>query len=68
VYLPEDRAMTTVPVYDRYVLGPFASFDGPAVIEERESTIVVGRKARVSVDALLSVVISPEHEEEVESA
>lgn len=60
IYLPEDRAMTSVPVYDRYLLGPFATFEGPAVVEERESTLIVGRNARVAVDALLSVVIDTE--------
>ncbi|HUG16455.1 MAG TPA: hydantoinase/oxoprolinase family protein [Thermomicrobiales bacterium] len=57
IYLPEGGAMATVPVYDRYALGPYATFEGPAVVEERESTLIVGRDARVSVDALLSVVI-----------
>jgi N-methylhydantoinase A/oxoprolinase/acetone carboxylase beta subunit len=30
---------------------------GPAIIEERESTVVVGPGARVEVDALQNVVI-----------
>lgn len=37
-------------VYDRYQLFPGAQFDGPAIIEERESTAVVGEDASVSVD------------------
>jgi len=37
-------------VYDRYKLFPGASFAGPAIIEERESTIIVGETATVSVD------------------
>lgn len=37
-------------VYDRYKLFPGASFAGPAIIEERESTIIVGESATVSVD------------------
>ena len=37
-------------VYDRGKLFPEASFDGPAIIEERESTIVLGEDARVRVD------------------
>ena len=39
-------------VYDRYRLSPEASFQGPAIIEERESTVVVGEDARVTVDDL----------------
>jgi N-methylhydantoinase A/oxoprolinase/acetone carboxylase beta subunit len=37
-------------VYDRYGLFPGAKFDGPAIIEERESTVVVGEDATVSTD------------------
>jgi N-methylhydantoinase A/oxoprolinase/acetone carboxylase beta subunit len=37
-------------VYDRYKLFPGAEFQGPAIIEERESTIIVGEDATVSVD------------------
>lgn len=37
-------------VYDRYELYPGASFAGPAIIEERESTAVVGEDATVYVD------------------
>lgn len=37
-------------VYDRSKLFPEASFEGPAIIEERESTIVLGEDARVLVD------------------
>ncbi len=37
-------------VYDRYRLFPGVSFQGPAVIEERESTLIVGEDASVSVD------------------
>jgi N-methylhydantoinase A len=37
-------------VYDRYKLFPNAKFKGPAIIEENESTLIVGEDARVSVD------------------
>jgi N-methylhydantoinase A/oxoprolinase/acetone carboxylase beta subunit len=37
-------------VYDRYLLFPGAGFRGPAIIEERESTVVVGEGATVTVD------------------
>ena len=37
-------------VYDRYKLFPGAKFPGPAIIEERESTVVVGEDTAVSVD------------------
>jgi N-methylhydantoinase A len=37
-------------VYDRYKLAPGAQIDGPAIFEERESTLVVGQGARSRVD------------------
>ncbi|MCX8111211.1 MAG: hydantoinase/oxoprolinase family protein [Syntrophorhabdaceae bacterium] len=37
-------------VYDRYKLFPGASFMGPAIIEERESTLVVGEDGHVRMD------------------
>jgi N-methylhydantoinase A len=51
VYHPEYRGFRPTPVYDRYRLAPGASFDGPAIVEERESTVVIGPKGRASVDA-----------------
>jgi N-methylhydantoinase A len=37
-------------VYDRLKLFPGAVMQGPAIIEERESTIIVGEDATASVD------------------
>ncbi|MBW2430785.1 MAG: hydantoinase/oxoprolinase family protein [Deltaproteobacteria bacterium] len=37
-------------VYDRIKLLPGAIMDGPAIIEEKESTIVIGEDAQASVD------------------
>jgi N-methylhydantoinase A len=37
-------------VYDRLKLFPGASLTGPAIIEEKESTIIVGEDAKASVD------------------
>ncbi len=44
------REFIPYTVYDRYALFPGASFEGPAIIEERESTLIVGEDASVSVD------------------
>ncbi|HMK80671.1 MAG TPA: hydantoinase/oxoprolinase family protein [Xanthobacteraceae bacterium] len=44
-------------VYDRYALAPGASFEGPALVEERESTCCIGPDARVRVDEFLNLVI-----------
>jgi N-methylhydantoinase A len=37
-------------VYDRYKLAPGAEIAGPAIFEERESTVIVGEGARSRVD------------------
>jgi N-methylhydantoinase A len=37
-------------VYDRAKLFPGAAMDGPAIIEEKESTIVIGEDAKARVD------------------
>jgi N-methylhydantoinase A len=37
-------------VYDRYKLFPTSKFRGPAIIEEKESTVIVGEDSMVSVD------------------
>jgi N-methylhydantoinase A len=60
-YFPEARGYVDTPVYDRYAFTPGAAFAGPAIIEERESTTVVGPGARVSVDVRLTLIL--EHEE-----
>jgi N-methylhydantoinase A len=49
-YSPMARKFIPYTVYDRYKLFPAAQFPGPAIIEERESTLIVGEDARVSVD------------------
>ncbi len=37
-------------VYDRFKLFPGASIQGPAIVEEKESTIIIGEDAKASVD------------------
>jgi N-methylhydantoinase A len=56
-YFPETSGYLDCPVYDRYQLAPGMALRGPAIIEERESTVVVGPGARVEVDAYQNVVI-----------
>jgi N-methylhydantoinase A/oxoprolinase/acetone carboxylase beta subunit len=52
IFLPETAEFTTVPVYDRYTVPEGATFEGPAIIEERESTAVIIPGASVVVDSL----------------
>ena len=49
-YSPIARDFIPFSVYDRYSLFPGAQFHGPAIIEERESTVIVGEDASVSMD------------------
>jgi len=55
-YLPE-AGMTEVAVYDRYRLGPGSAFAGPAIVEERESTLVIGAGAGCRVDERWNLVV-----------
>jgi N-methylhydantoinase A len=57
VFWPETRSYEKTPVYSRYALRVGGTLDGPAIIEERESTIVVGHRAGVRVDDLGNVVV-----------
>jgi 5-oxoprolinase (ATP-hydrolysing)/N-methylhydantoinase A len=50
-YFPESGGFVDVPVYDRDLLRPGMRADGPAIIEEREATTVVGPGDRLTVDA-----------------
>ena len=57
IYLPEQDGFAAVPVYDRYRLAPGAAFDGPAVVEERESTVIVGPDSRAEVDGSRNLIV-----------
>jgi N-methylhydantoinase A len=50
VYLPEAGEFVSCPVYDRYSLGAGVRFRGPAIVEERESTAVIGPGGVAEVD------------------
>jgi N-methylhydantoinase A len=55
VYFPE-TGFAPCDVYDRYALSPGDTFEGPAVVEERESTTVVGPGAKITVDQSLNLL------------
>ena len=56
-WMPELGGMAEVPVYDRYRLAPEACFGGPAIVEERESTLVVGAGADCRIDSGWNLVV-----------
>src|SRR5271157_102649 len=49
-YSPIAREFIPYTVYDRYRLFPTAQFSGPAIIEEKESTLILGEDAHASTD------------------
>jgi len=53
----EEEGWLDCPVYDRYALPAESTLEGPAVIEERESTCVVGPGSTVLVDRHMNLVI-----------
>ncbi|MEM8551914.1 MAG: hydantoinase/oxoprolinase family protein [Pseudomonadota bacterium] len=55
-FCPEAGGLVSVPVYDRYGLTPGIVFSGPALIEEPESTVVIGAGDEVAVDARFNLV------------
>ncbi|MCG8547959.1 MAG: hydantoinase/oxoprolinase family protein [Alphaproteobacteria bacterium] len=57
VYFETHGSFLDAAVYDRYRLGPGAAFEGPAIIEENESTVVVPPRATAEVDDSYNIVI-----------
>lgn len=49
-YSPEAGDFVPFDVYDRYALPAGSSLRGPAIVEERESTVVVGEGGSATVD------------------
>ena len=56
-YLPEVKQLVDVPVFDRYALSVGDLLEGPAIIEERESTVVVNGSSRIQVDEFNNLII-----------
>jgi N-methylhydantoinase A len=56
-YFPESSGFVRTPIYDRYKLAPNDSFDGPAIVEERESTVIVGPGATCQIDAQHNLIV-----------
>lgn len=56
-YLPAAEDFVDMAVYDRYLLPSGALIDGPIIIEERESTIVVNGHGTARIDEFGNVVV-----------
>jgi N-methylhydantoinase A len=60
VYFAEAGGYADCPVYDRYTLGAGASFAGPAIVEEFDSTVVVHPGYRGRIDDAANLYIEKE--------
>ena len=60
MYQPAKGRFVHTPVYERYSLPPGTSLTAPLVLQERESTMVVARPAKVSIldNLTVSVVLA----------
>jgi N-methylhydantoinase A len=56
-YLADDGEFVEVPVYDRERLPAGARIAGPAIVEEKDSTAVIGPGSTAGVDAFLNLVV-----------
>jgi N-methylhydantoinase A len=55
---PELGGLAPTPVYDRYRLAPGMEIEGPVIVEERESTLVIGPGGRGVVDDRWNLVVT----------
>ena len=56
-YFSEEGGFVETAVYDRYALEPGGGFAGPAIVEERESTLIIGSRGHARVDENLNVIV-----------
>lgn len=57
VYFPETSGYTDCPIYDRYQLRAGDRFTGPALVEDRESTVVVVPDSVAHVDRNGNIIV-----------
>src|SRR5262245_41744413 len=58
VYFPEFGDFHVTRVFDRYALAAGQSFDGPAIVEERESTLLIGPDASFEQHPTGNIVVT----------
>jgi N-methylhydantoinase A len=62
VYFAKYDDYHSTPVYDRYQLGHGSTLAGPAIVEERESTAVIGPGARGKIDEFANLIVTTFHD------
>lgn len=56
-YMPESQGYVEVPVYNHDLLPAGAEFQGPAIVEQRESTTIAIPGSHIKVDDKLNLII-----------
>ena len=56
-YIPDQNRYAEIPVYDRYQLTVGVEIVGPAIIEERESTLVLNGPGKTQIDTFGNVIV-----------
>ena len=56
-YFPESGDFVYTPVYDRNLMKPGYALNGPAIVEESESTLILGPGAEARVDDQLNLIV-----------
>ncbi|MCU1722653.1 hydantoinase/oxoprolinase family protein [Pseudomonas sp. 5P_5.1_Bac1] len=62
VWYPQVRGFVATPIYDRERLGAGHSLNGPAIIEQMDSTTLVLEGQRATVDRYLNILIEEQGE------
>jgi N-methylhydantoinase A len=57
VYFDELGGFVDTKVFDHYALSPGVTITGPAIVEQRESTAVIGPRATATIDGGLNLVM-----------
>ena len=57
IYLRKQRNTVQIPVYDRYALVLGTVLQGPSILEERESTVVVNGPGNIRVDEYRNLIV-----------
>ncbi|MFQ5933509.1 MAG: hydantoinase/oxoprolinase family protein [Dehalococcoidia bacterium] len=58
VYFQDAGGYVDCAIYDRYRLQPGSRIEGPAIVEEQESTALIGPRDRGYIDEWLNLIIS----------
>jgi N-methylhydantoinase A len=58
VYFSERGEYVSTPVYDHYALRPNQVIAGPAIVEQRESTAVIGPGGSATLDARSNLIVT----------